>query len=145
MTGVSWLTRNISISGMRDLLSTVFARLGSLLKKSVMDSPSTSMLPAKRLRDHTPVPCPAPANSKRFRNATVLAPMVRSGNRELLSTSQEHLGFQDSTPSLDAWCSILPSTHWAPNLPFQVLLIDLQYPLDSCRCNMALRSSGAPK
>lgn len=106
--GVLSLTQNFSISGMRDLLSTVFARFGSFLKKSVMDSPSSSVLPAKRPRDHTPAPCPAPANSKRFRDATVLAPMVRSGNCELLlSTSPEDLGFQNSTPSLDASSSVL--------------------------------------
>ena len=83
-------------SGMRDLLSTVSARLGSLLKKGVMNFSPTSILPAKRPRDHSPIPCAAPANSKRFRNAIVLAPMVRSGNCKLLSTSPEYLRFQNS-------------------------------------------------
>jgi len=126
------LTQNVSISGMRDLLSTVFARFGSFLKKSVMDSPSSSILPAKRPRDHTSVPCPAPANSKRFRDATVLAPMVRSGNCE--SVQRPTNQFFQHTYIMRA-----------PNLFLQVLLIDLQCPLDSCRCNMAPRSCGAPK
>lgn len=143
------LTRIASISGMRDSLSAVFVRLGSLLKKKIMNSPPAPMLPAKRPRDHSPVPRPAPANSKRFRNATVLAPMVRSGNCESFSTSPEHLQFQYPKPLLSASSSILQAnffgTSTARNLPFQVSLIDLQCPPDSYRYNMALRSYGALK
>lgn len=105
------LTWIVSICGMRGLLSTVFARVGSLLEKSVMESSSTSVLPAKRPRDHIPIHSPASANSKRFRNAIVLAPMVRSGTCELLSTSPEHYVFRNSMPSFGASSSILLTGH----------------------------------
>lgn len=143
------LTRIASISGMRDSLSAVFVRLGSLLKKKITNSPPAPMIPAKRPRDHSPVPHPAPANSKRFRNATVLAPMVRSGNCESFSTSPEYLQFQYPKLLLSASFSILQAKFFrhihGPNLPFQVSLIDLQCPPDSYRCNTAPRSYGALK